>query len=447
MRVSDSHDIPRGTGHRPVRGLQAVPAEQELPRHEPAFPGMSLLVDPELFCGLVRAHAGSADPGPGRLVELRYRPGVECVATYALGTGADETWVYARATPAGEPVPAASESGPETPLGFCRASWPEYGLVVRAFPCDDGLPGLDALGRPDQRAQLLAEVAPGLELTDPSIRTVSWTPERRWLGAIDDGGRPRAALRVHSPETFPRARWSAESLHDGEGLRLPRFLGHCRDRCATAVEWVPGRPLDQALFDPALHRIELEGVGAALAELHAQEPAQLPHHPTALVAPEVRALAATLGFVLPRSAPRARTLSDRLVRRLVETSDVEQPIHGWPAPEKLLLQGGGRVVVLDLDRACQGSPARDLGCLIGHLERAAAVGELSAEQAGRASEAVLEGYHRTSIRSLRRRDLTLNVAVTLFHLALWPFRRLQPDWPERTLALLERAETVLARPL
>ena len=58
-------------------------------------------MDPELFCGLVRVHART-EPGTGRLVDLRYRPGVECVATYAFGDGADTEWVHARALQRGD---------------------------------------------------------------------------------------------------------------------------------------------------------------------------------------------------------------------------------------------------------------------------------------------------------------------------------------------------------
>jgi hypothetical protein len=131
------------------------------------------------------------------------------------------------------------------------------------------------------------------------------------------------------------------------------------------------------------------------------------------------------------------------VRRLVEAPSGERPVHGRLSPDKVLLQGGGRVVLLDLDQACQGPPARDAGTLIGHLERAVVMGELAPERAAWAAEAVLTGYDRTASRPLRRRDVTLHTAVALLDLAMRPFRRLLPSWPDLTVALLDRAEQIL----
>ena len=212
---------------------------------------------------------------------------------------------------------------------------------------------------------------------------------------------------------------------------------------ARAAPWQWNGCPGHALFDAGLHRVELEGVGAVLAELHAQEPTNLPHRPPAGGAQAVRTLANTLAFVLPRCAPRARCLSDRLVRRLIEIAPEEQPIHGNLKPDKILLQGGGRVVVLDLDRACQGPLGRDTGTLIAHLERAAATDRLPTARAAWAAEAFLKGYDRTSSWPLRRRDVRLHTALALFELSLHPFRCLLPEWPEQTMAIPGRADEVL----
>jgi hypothetical protein len=428
---------------RPVKSADPVPPEQELSGKDPAFPGLGFLLDPELFSGLVRMRAAK-DPGVGRLEDLRYRPGSDCTATFVFGSGEAQTWVYARALQPGEPTTASDEvERTPTALGFCRAIWREYGLAVRAFPCDDGLPSLASLAHDDTRERLLAAVLPDQPGGALSTRTVSYDPERRWLGAVEGSQGPVAALRIHAAHAFPSARWNAQGLHGGEGLKLPRILGGSREHCATAVEWAKGRPLERALFDPGLHRVELEGVGAALAELHAQDPGGLPHSPPAAAAPVVRALASTLAFILPRSAPRARRLADRLVRRLVELSLDEQLIHGSLKPSKVLLQGGGRVVLIDLDSACQGPLGRDTGNLVAHLERAAVAGEITPARARWAAEAILDGYERTASWPLRRRDLTLHTALALFELALRPFRKLVPEWADHTMAILDRAESVL----
>lgn len=164
---------------RPARGIDAVPPEHELARKELAFPGMGVLLDLELFCGLVRLHT-RGEPGPGRLVDLRYRPGSKCVATYVFGDGPDGTWVHARALGSGaergagrapdrEPTISSSSE-----LGFGRLSLNDYGLVVRAFPHDDGLPALADLDDPAARERLLATVLPHQPVDRMTVRTVSY---------------------------------------------------------------------------------------------------------------------------------------------------------------------------------------------------------------------------------------------------------------------------------
>jgi hypothetical protein len=424
---------------RPVRGLDPVAVEEELAMREPTLQGVGILLDPDLFCGLLRLHARQ-EPRAGRLVDVRYQPGTECVATYVFGDGAETAWVHARAVPRGERLPPSSASRAAEPPGFGRWVWDEYGLVVHGFPDDEGLPGLSALADGDSRAALLSSVLPEASGRGLDVRTISYDPGSRWVGCVEGASGPVAALHIHPPSAFDSARWNAQSLAAGEGLILPRPLGRSREHGALAHEWLPGRPLEHAILDPGLHEIELEGVGAAIASLHAQEPINLPHCPPAAGASSVRAVAGAVAFVLPRCGPRARKLSDRLVRRLVELPGESVPIHGNLKPGKVLLQGGGRVVLLDLDRACQGPRARDVGTLLAHVEEAAVAGRLGIERAAGVGEAIRRGYDRAANWTLRDRDVAFFTSLALFELSLRPFRCLMPDWPERAAAILNRAE-------
>ena len=57
-------------------------------------------------------------------------------------------------------------------------------------------------------------------------------------------------------------------------------------------------------------------------------------------------------------------------------------------------------------------------------------------------EALLAGYASETKRPLPER-LGLYTAVELFRRMRFPFRGREPDWPQRTESLLERAEEIL----
>jgi hypothetical protein len=57
------------------------------------------------------------------------------------------------------------------------------------------------------------------------------------------------------------------------------------------------------------------------------------------------------------------------------------------------------------------------------------------------SSALLDGYRRATARGLPDR-VRLYIALSLFRKARLPFRTREPEWPQRTEALLERAEAL-----
>ena len=66
-----------------------------------------------------------------------------------------------------------------------------------------------------------------------------------------------------------------------------------------------------------------------------------------------------------------------------------------------------------------------------------------ADSTGRAQPAICRGYEQATRWPLRERDVRLHAALALFELSLRPFRCLMPEWPERTMAILARAEALL----
>ena len=99
------------------------------------------------------------------------------------------------------------------------------------------------------------------------------------------------------------------------------------------------------------------------------------------------------------------------------------------------------VAIIDLDWACSGDQADDLGNFIAQAERNALRGELCPDRVELLKEALLKGYASANKRPLPER-VQLYTAVEVFRRMRFPFRGREPEWPQRTEALLDRAEQI-----
>ena len=100
------------------------------------------------------------------------------------------------------------------------------------------------------------------------------------------------------------------------------------------------------------------------------------------------------------------------------------------------------MAIIDLDWACYGDPGGDLGNFIAQAERKALRDDLSPSRVERLRVSLLEGYALATKRPLPER-IGLYTAAEVFRRAGFPFRAGEPDWPQRTESLLERAEAIL----
>jgi aminoglycoside phosphotransferase (APT) family kinase protein len=116
-------------------------------------------------------------------------------------------------------------------------------------------------------------------------------------------------------------------------------------------------------------------------------------------------------------------------------------LHGDFSANQVLVNQR-EVAIIDLDWACYGDPADDLGNFIAQAERYSLRGELPPERVAALKEALLKGYALASGRPLPER-IELYTAVEVFRRTRFPFRAREPDWPQRTEALLHRAEEIL----
>ena len=117
-------------------------------------------------------------------------------------------------------------------------------------------------------------------------------------------------------------------------------------------------------------------------------------------------------------------------------------MHGDFSANQVVI-GQQEAAIIDLDWACYGDPADDLGNFIAQTERKALRGELPRHRVESMTDALLAGYQ--AHRALPDR-VGLYTAVEVFRRSRFPFRMCESDWPQQTEALIERAEEILGTP-
>jgi Ser/Thr protein kinase RdoA (MazF antagonist) len=224
-------------------------------------------------------------------------------------------------------------------------------------------------------------------------------------------------------------------------LRVARRLGFSDDHQVVAFEWLPGKPMLEAIQDLELDPHALVTVGAAVAALHAQEPRGLEMRSRKVEIAGLISAALMLGLLNPPLAARAQDLALRIAGQLAQMPPLTCGLHGDFVADQVLLedQVAG---ILDFDKACRGDPASDLGSMIGQWESFAARGQLSIDRIAILRHALLEGYLSGACSDPRDRIAGYVAAVLLGH-AVIRFKRHEPNWPEQMEALVGRAETVL----
>jgi aminoglycoside phosphotransferase (APT) family kinase protein len=185
----------------------------------------------------------------------------------------------------------------------------------------------------------------------------------------------------------------------------------------------------------------VSATGAALAALHAQQPDGLNRWTREAEVADLVSLSSEIGFIWPQLARRADDVARRLGAKLADAPAEHCTVHGDFSANQVLV-GEREVAIIDLDWACYGDPADDLGNFIAQAERFALREELSPSRVELLRDALLKGYVRAAHRPLPER-VGLYTAVQLFRRTRFPFRTREPDWPQRTEALLERAEALL----
>jgi aminoglycoside phosphotransferase (APT) family kinase protein len=424
-----------------------TPDDAAVAAREEALPGLALLLDADAFAAALRERLPDAGVTSASEFYARYKPGRSSVVAYRVKVGDAEVDVYARAMPRAsfegiedmrQPAPVAG------PLGAGELLLEDAAVSVWVFPNDRDIEALALLGRPDTRAELLAEVLPDRPaLWGAHAARLRYWPERRFVARLETEDGDGAALKLYAERSYRAAGHNALAFVSRGELRLAECLGRSDRHRAVAFEWLPGRPLDQVMVDPGFDDSTLASVGAALAEIHAQQPPGLTRRSPGAESKFLHTRARWVGSVRPDLAERTRILAEHIDRELQgHTAAAECSIHGDFTPRQVLVTADG-VSIIDLDDATLGEPAEDLGVFISRLELLAVSGNLTAARAQAFVRALLDGYEASAgPGSVDRPAVTRHVAAELVRRLPGAFRRRGDNWMSVMVATLARAEEI-----
>jgi tRNA A-37 threonylcarbamoyl transferase component Bud32 len=421
--------------------------ETDLIRRDAAIPGLATVLDPDAFVAALRQAAPEADLRNARITYLRYKPQRCCRVAYRLDLAGTELDVDVRACQPEDFGPWLDEgerANAAGPLGPGCIVLEDCSVLVFVFPNDLKLPALQHLTDEVERTRILRELFPDRsELWQGELRCLRYRPERRYVAEFRGADEARVLLKAYTRKAYSRCKHNAQSFQSCGLLRVARLLG-CSDRNRLlAFEWLPGDLLMDLCTAPELDCDAVTAVGGALATLHSQDAADLSGWTRAAEAADLLSLAAEIGFICPLLARRADELARQLAARLTAAPARHSALHGDFSANQVLVSREN-VSIIDLDWACSGDPADDLGNFLAQAERLALRGELPGNRVGLLKESLLKGYALASDGWLPDR-VGLYTAMEVFRRTRFPFRGREPDWPQRTASLLDRAEAILGQ--
>ena len=425
------------------------PLETDFVRRDPALPGLGIVLDPGALVENLQRSLSRTDLGPARITYIKYKRGIVCLVGYKLSAGGTDVDMYAKAFGADASVKlekAREQPGLPGALGTGRIPLDDDQIVVSVFPNDGKVKALPILMDVEARRHLLGRIlARHGGFPDGRLEGLAYKPERRYVARLLTGAGPRALLKFYTQPGYEDvAQRHCEPFEERPPLRLSAWIGKSSRRAVMAFEWLPGALLSEAIRDPDFDDRALVTVGAAIAQLHAQSHAGLPHVTHRIQANALVSEASVIGVICPHLAPEAAAASRRIASHLIERPPVFSLIHADLHPRQVLLSDDS-AAILDLDRTVYADPMTDLGLFASYLERDVIRGNLTAARVERLMQALIEGYTSITHQPVAEDEIRLYTAAELVRLAPRFFRDWERDWPERIESSLRRAEALLTQ--
>jgi len=421
-----------------------LPADSSLIHRDAELPGLAVLLDVDAFASVLQAELPEINIQSIRSSYVRYKRGTNCLVAYELNVAGTKVPIYAKAFGANSRNKLQkfrNRTSVPGSLGIGRLILAAYGIAVCFFPNDKSLKQLPQLVDRQTRKHLLNKMS-ATDLCETQLLNLRYKPERRYVGQLRSDTNIQAVLKAYTKEDYLQAKTNAQAFHSGTVLNIAPTLGYSdRDRL-LAFEWIPQLPLNEAIAQQQFNYNAVTLTGAALAEVHAQNPANLNVLSRNTEAQDLLSIAEDLSFIHPQIADLAQNLAQQFAGQLLSLPQLTIPIHGDFNAEQVLL-GEKNVTFLDFDRAVRSDPAADLGSFVARFEQDKLRGISSSHCIERIKEAFLQGYSA----SFLHKRIELYTAIELFCLASEPFRYREPNWNEKMEAILREADAILQRSL
>ncbi len=420
------------------------PTDRKLIRRDREIPGLATVLDaPSLLRRLDQVWPLTG--AEARISYVRYKPTTNCLAAYHVTAGKKNLVFVAKAHRRDEwPLRRAAHlreavGGQDAP-GNCAID--ELAITISPFPQDRVLRALGRLHDCRSRGRLLERLLP-TPLGATALETLAYKPERRYVGRVVASGKPIAVVKLYSAVGYERARRTSKAFDSRTTLRVPDRLGRSRRYRAVSFGWCVGDGLHELIRQSKVCPAEgIESLATSIAELHQRSTNRLRLRSREEIARSILSVQDYTARLCPQLGEMARQIAQRLLGRLSRESEFRRPIHGDLYAKQVVVQSAG-VVILDFDSAVLCDPASDLGNFIAHLEGDALLGRISSGRSAALRDRLLAGYAGVAGDRRVLSRVPLQIAISLFKLVPHPFRRREPNWPERTAAILRRADELL----
>ena len=329
-------------------------------------------------------------------------------------------------------------------------------ILVLPFPNDPDIPDLRHVYEPERFRRTLASVLPEFP-TDAwriqrqliQTRMLAYKPGRRAVFRIktklrrlqgDEKVRVFLHAKLETPRTVERSHrnllriWEARP-RDG-CWTVPRPRGYVPARSFVAAEWVEGESLLGRFHGGGDSLDEAcAATGRALARFHTLE-LGLEHQPSPVEESEkLLEYAADLARLLPEESTWIHILGERIAGELSRLSTSPSCITHGDFHLGQVITGNGPPCFVDLDGAGRGYAAHDLGSFLAHLHEIGAPRELSG--------AFLNAYEDVTEQPIDPPLIQITTTAALFRRAIFPFRRLEEEWPDTIRDRLNAVEDLL----
>jgi aminoglycoside phosphotransferase (APT) family kinase protein len=427
------------------RSRMLSPPDAQLIAREEGMPGLATLLDDEAFVALLRTLCPAVEIESGQATYVRYKPQTSCLVAYRLQVDGEETLVYAIA-PAERAQDKLTKAVQGCEIGSALGpgclTVESLGLIIYGFPNDRELKALRKLADQATRQQLFERLLPeSPQFWTGALIHLRYKPERRYVARLQAEDR-QLLVKFYTEPDYVHAYAGAKAFPDDPALRKARLLGHSHRHQVQVQEWLPGQPLNEALWSAQERDAMIHAVARALATLHGKRRRKLIHYTPAGEVTAVQAADAAVAAIYPPGAERAQELAGRLTAQLEATSFTPCAIHNDFSADQVLWQADGQVALLDLDNLGMGDPMADLGTFVAQLKQDALRGLLPVAAANALTDKFVQAYAALVPHHWHAQRFHTHTAARLLRRAAEPFRQREANWIQAVEDTLHLAEEI-----